>query len=88
MIFPEIKKYELQFIESKNLPHDLGNRLQNHFEFQYRKTVENQAGTLVDLPRYNMIEILTDLPLELARVTRYIDKVESDRPNDLFLFVD
>jgi hypothetical protein len=45
--------HALQFIESKNLPHDLGNKLQNHFEFQYRKALKNQASALIDLPRYN-----------------------------------
>jgi hypothetical protein len=50
IILPEIIMH-CQFIESKNLPLDLGVRLQNHFEFQYRKTLENQASELVELPR-------------------------------------
>jgi len=46
-----------QFIESKNLPLDLGIRLQNHFEFQYRKTLENQASELVELPRSLAVKV-------------------------------
>ena len=46
----------MQYIEKKNLPVDLGLRLKGHFEFQYRKKLENQASSLVDLPRSLMLD--------------------------------
>ena len=43
-----------QFIDNKHLPPEISSRLINHFEFQYRKAVDNRAGELIQLPRWNI----------------------------------
>ena len=62
----------LQFIEHKNLPVDfkLGVLLKRHFEFQYRKTLENQASSVVDLPRFFMHDVAACLEMIKKKFSR------------------
>lgn len=39
------------FMDAKNLPPELRDRLQNHFNFQHQKNVQHRAAASIDLPR-------------------------------------